>query len=186
MDDTKIVELFWQRNENAIKETDTKYSRYLTAISYNILKSNEDAEECVNDTYMGAWNSIPSQKPNVFRVFLGVITRNLSLDCYKKKHSQKRIAGEFSLLLSELEDCIPSDVSVEKEIEDKETAKQISRFLKQQSTVKQQLFIRRYWYCDGIKEIAKKYGYSESKVKSSLFETRKKLKEHLETEGITI
>ncbi|MEG1019297.1 MAG: sigma-70 family RNA polymerase sigma factor [Oscillospiraceae bacterium] len=186
MDDTKIVDLFWQRDESAIKETDIKYSRYLTAIFYNILKSDEDAEECVNDTYMGAWNSIPPQKPHVFRAFLGAITRNPSLDCYKKKHSQKRVAGEFSLLLSELEDCIPSDISVEKELDDKEIAKQIGTFLKQQSTMKQQFFVRRYWYCDGIKDISKKYGYSESKIKSSLLETRKKLKKHLEMEGITI
>ncbi|MEF9922294.1 MAG: RNA polymerase sigma factor [Anaerovoracaceae bacterium] len=186
MDDDNILELFWQRNENAIIETGAKYGKYLNTISINILQNNEDAEECVNDTYLRAWNNIPPQRPNILKVFLGAITRNLSFDCYKKKHAQKRIVNEFSILISELEDCIPDNNSVENVLDNQEIANQISRFLKQLSANKQQIFIRRYWYCQSIKHISKVYGYSQSKVKSSLFETRKKLRQYLEKEGISI
>lgn len=186
MDDEKIIALFWERNENAIIETSSKYGNYLAAISFNILKNDKDVEECVNDTYWNAWSNIPPTKPNIFRAFLGAITRDLSLDSYKRRYAKKRLQNEFSLVLSELEDCIPSNVSVEQELEDKEIAKQISLFLKEQPTVKQQAFIRRYWYCDSIKDISERFGYSEAKVKSTLFQLRKKLKEYLQKEGVLI
>lgn len=186
MEDMQIIDLFWNRDEQAIKETDEKYNHYLSAISYNIIWNHQDAEECINDTYIKAWNSMPPKKPEFLKSFLGAITRNLSLDCYRKKHTKKREGDEFVLVLDELTECISKTGSVDDEMENAEIAKQISYFLKQQSKEKRLFFVRRYWYCDSIGEIATKYKCSESKVKSLLFEMRKKLKDFLEEEGIAI
>ena len=186
MEDCRIIELYWQRNETAIEETHTKYGHYLSTISMNIVKNLEDMEECVNDTYLHAWNSIPPTIPNILKVYLGTIVRNLSLDCYKKRFTTHHAANQFTVLLSELEECLPAAGSVEQTLEDKEIAAQISRFLRTLSTEKQQIFIRRYFYCEDIKEISKRLGFSQSKVKSALFDTRKKLRKHLEKEGITL
>lgn len=182
MDDLNIIELFWQRDETAIKETDIKYRGYLMSVSYNILNDHQDSDECINDTYLSAWNIIPPQKPNILKTFLGCIIRNISLDCYRKKHAKKRI--EFTILLSEIEDFIPSDISVENEIHENEIAGQISNFIKMLSIEKQQIFVRRYWHCDSVKSLSEKYRYSESKIKSMLYEIRKKLKVYLEKEGV--
>lgn len=186
MEDCRIIELYWQRNETAIEETHTKYGHYLSTISMNIVKNLEDMEECVNDTYLHAWNSIPPAYPKTLKTYLATIVRNLSLDCYKKQSAQKRKGSQFYVLLSELEECLPAAGSVEQTLEDKEIAAQISRFLRTLSTEKQQIFVRRYFYCEDIKEISKRLGFSQSKVKSALFDTRKKLREHLEKEGITL
>lgn len=186
MEDIKIIELYWQRTEAAIEETRAKYGAYLNSISMNIVKNREDAEECVNDTYLNTWNSIPPNRPNLLKAYLGSIVRNLSLDCYNRRFAQKRAGNEFTVLLSELEECLPTAESVEKVLEDKEIAHQISTFLRTLSLEKQQIFVRRYYHCENIRKIAKHFGFSESKVKSSLFEIRKKLKKHLEKEGITI
>lgn len=140
MEDFEIIELYWQRNQNAIKETDLKYGNYLYTISINILRNKEDTEECLNDTYFKAWNNIPPQIPTTFRVYLGKIIRNISFDCNKKKNSKKRKANYLSVLLSELEECIPSYPNFEKELEDKEIAKEISIFLKEQTKDKQLIF----------------------------------------------
>ncbi len=186
MEDYDIIDLYWKRNETAITETRTKYGKYLHTISINIVKNSEDAEECENDTYLKAWNSIPPTRPSFLKAYLGTIVRNLSLDCYKKRSRDRRRANEVTVLLSELEECLPAAASVEQTMADKEIAEQISAFLKTLPTDKQQIFVRRYFYCEELKEISRKLGFSQSKIKSALFETRKKLRIHLEKEGIYI
>ena len=186
MEDKEIVELFFQRNEDAIACTDSKYGRYLSKISFNILKDSLDAEECVNDTYMKAWNTIPPKRPDVLGAFLAVITRNLSLDKHKYKYAAKRAQGEFALLLSELEECIPDEAFADREMEGKEISRVITDFLRGRSEDSRKIFVMRYFFCDSVKEISKKSGFSESKVKSSLFATRNALKKQLIQEGIYI
>ena len=186
MEDKEIVELFFQRNEDAIACTDSKYGRYLSKISFNILKDSLDAEECVNDTYMKAWSTIPPKRPDVLGAFLAVITRNLSLDKYKYKYAAKRAQGEFALLLSELEECVPDEAFADREMEGKEISRVITDFLRGRSEDSRKIFVMRYFFCDSVKEISKKSGFSESKVKSSLFATRNALKKQLIQEGIYI
>ena len=186
MEDKDIVELYLQRDEDAVTCTHTKYGRYLGKISFNILKDTLDAEECVNDTYMKAWNTIPPNRPKVLGAFLAVITRNISLDKYKYKYAAKRAGGEFSLLLSELEECIPDPTAGGSEFADGEISGAITEFLKGRGEDARKIFVLRYFYCDSIKEIADKLQFSESKVKSSLHTTRIALKSHLLQEGIYI
>lgn len=183
MEDFKIIELFFERKEYAIAETERKYGGYLSKIAYNILFDSEDSEECVNDTYMKAWNSIPPQKPNVLSTFLGKITRRLAIDVFRKKHAEKRGNSEYALSLSELDECISDRFSAEAEFERKELSESINRFLASLSKENRDIFLCRYFYSDSIKEIASFFGTSESKIKSSLFRSRKLLKEHLEKEG---
>lgn len=183
MEDFKIIELFFKRNENAISETEIKYGRYLSKIAYNILFDTEDSEECVNDTYMKAWNSIPPQQPEILSTFLGKITRHLAIDLFRKKHAEKRKNSEYALSLSELDECIPDKFSAEKEFEQKELSESINRFLASLSKENRDIFVCRYFYSDSIKEIASFFKSSESKIKSSIFRSRKALKEHLEKEG---
>lgn len=184
MEDNKIIELYFNRTESAITETKNKYGRYLHAISINILQSYQDAEECVNDTYLRTWNSIPPTRPMQFKTYLGAITRNLSLDRYKRRFAEKRAGEEFTVLLSELEDCLADNSAPENILGNKEIATQISIFLRKLPKEKCNLFIRRYYYCDNIKTLAKLFGHSESKIKSTLFHIRQHLKKHLEKEGI--
>ena len=186
MEYKEIVELFFQRNEDAIVCTGSKYGRYLSKISFNILKDSLDAEECVNDTYMKAWTTIPPKRPDALGAFLAVITRNLSLDKYKYKYAAKRAQGEFALLLSELEECIPNEAFTDRDMEGKEISQIITDFLKGRSEDSRKIFVMRYFYCDSVKEIARRSGFSESKVKSSLFATRNALKKQLIQEGIYI
>lgn len=183
MEDFKIIELFFKRNENAISETERKYGRYLSKIAYNILFDTEDSEECVNDTYMKAWNTIPPQQPEILSTFLGKITRHLAIDLFRKKHAEKRKISEYALSLSELDECIPDKFSAEKKFEQKELSESINRFLASLSKENRDIFVCRYFYSDSIKEIASFFKSSESKIKSSLFRSRKALKEHLEKEG---
>ena len=183
MEDHKIIELFFERNENAISETERKYGRYLSKIAYNILFDFEDSKECVNDTYMKTWNSIPPQQPKFLSVFLGKITRNLAIDVFRRKHAEKRGNSEYALSLSELDECIPDKFSAENKFEQNELSESINRFLASLSKENHDIFLCRYFYSDSIKEIASFFGTSESKIKSSLFRSRKALKEHLEKEG---
>ena len=183
MEDLKIIEMFFERKECAIAETERKYGRYLSKIAYNILFDTEDSEECVNDTYMKAWNSIPPQQPEILSTFLGKITRHLAIDLSRKKHAEKRKNSEYSLSLSELDECIPDKFSAEKEFEQKELSESINRFLASLSKENRDIFVCRYFYSDSIKEIASFFQSNESKIKSSLFRSRKALKEHLEKEG---
>ncbi len=186
MEDTEIIELYWQRSEIAIKETDGKYGKYCKSIVQNILQNKEDTEECVNDTWLHTWNAIPTERPYEFRTWLGRIARNLAFDRYRKRTAKKRGGREVDILMSELEECIPSAQTVEKELEDAELASFINNFLKEQKKESRMIFVRRYYYSDSIKQIAERFGISESKVKSSLFRIRNGLKVYLEKEGITI
>lgn len=186
MEDSQIIELYWNRSETAISQTAKKYGNYCKSIAMNILVNIEDADECVNDTYLHVWNAIPPNRPSFFRTWLGKITRNLSLDRYKKNRAQKRGGGEIELLFSELEACIPDIHNIEKEMEDLAVAQHISDFLRNSSKENRLIFLRRYFYGDSVLQIAGRFEISESKVKSSLFRTRNALKKYLMKEGVPI
>ena len=186
MEDTEIVNLYWQRNESAIDETKTKYSHYLTKIAYNILENIEDSEESVNDTYLKAWNSMPPHRPGKLAAYLGKITRQLSIDIYRKRKSQKRAGSEYTVSLSELEDCVSHRNTPEQEIETEQMAKAISAYLRTLSEEGRNVFVCRYFFCDSIQAIAASSQSSQSKIKSMLYRIRIGLKEHLEKEGFMI
>lgn len=186
MEDAQIIDLYWIRSESAIQETSDKYGRYLGSIAHNIVHSAEDAEECVNDTYLHTWNAIPPTRPKAFQIWLGKITRNLSLDVWKRQRAQKRGGGGVALLLSELEDCLPSSEAVERHLEDQELAGFISAFLRTQREENRVYFLRRYWYGESLAQIAQRFGVGEGAVKSALFRTRRGLKEYLEREGVSL
>lgn len=186
MDDKQIVALYWERSETAISETAQKYGKYCRYIALNILHNDEDSEECVNDTYLRAWNNIPPHRPAVLKTYLGKITRNLSLDRYEKLNAEKRNSGQMSLVFEELQECLPSLESTESMIEEITLTDILNRFLSSLSSEQRKVFMRRYWYLSPIKEIAAEYGMSESKVKMSLLRSRNKLKKMLEKEGISI
>lgn len=183
MDDEKIIELYWQRNENAISETKAKYGNYCYSIAYNILKNYEDAEECENDTYLEAWKTIPLQKPKILSAYLGTITRRKSIDKWRRKTADKR-DGEIQLSLQEFEYYLSDDKSINDEIIAEEMAKKISEFLRTLPEKECNVFLRRYWYFDSITEICNRYGYGQSKVKMMLKRTREKLFSYLEKEGM--
>lgn len=183
MDDQSIVELYWSRSENAISETDVKYGRYLNSISYNILVNHEDAQECVNDTYHNAWNTMPPDRPSVLSTFLGKITRRLSIDRWRRLNAEKRGGGELTLALDELENCVSGYGNVENEIERRELAKLFNSFLDTLPVTERRVFLCRYWYMDSIQSIAVQFGFSQSKVASMLHRTRAKLRTVLEKEG---
>lgn len=184
MDDKDIVDLYWKRDEKAISETAEKYGRYCYSIAYNILFDTEDAEESVNDTYLNAWNSMPPHHPVVLSTFLGKITRFISLKKWRYKRTQKRGGGNIDLAYEELSECIPAKSTVESELEKAEVAKIIDSFLDTLSVCEQNVFVCRYWYFDSISSIADQFGFSESKIKSMLHRTRKKLKTILSKEGV--
>ncbi|MBQ8831029.1 MAG: sigma-70 family RNA polymerase sigma factor [Oscillospiraceae bacterium] len=186
MEDKKIVELYWQRNEAAITETSVKYGKYCTAIAMNILGIYEDAEECVNDTYVGAWNSMPPHKPNVLKTFLGRITRNLSFNRYKHDRADKRGGGEVDAVLSELEDCVSGKTSVEEELNRQEIAKAIDDFLDSLSEKKRSIFVLRYWYSESISEISKQFNMKEGAVSMTLNRLRADLRGYLYERGFEI
>ena len=185
MDDTRIINLYWERDETAIKETSSKYGRLCAYIANNILSSREDSEECVNDTYLAVWNAIPTQRPNRFSVFISRITRNLALKRYEYLSAAKRSSWAVTSL-EELEDCVSGTDQVESEMEKMLIESTINHFLWQQGEEKRNVFIRRYWYFDSIENICKRTGFSQSKVKSMLFEMRQKLRKYLESEGIEV
>lgn len=186
MTDEKIVQLYWDRNESAIAETQSKYGRYLTKIAYNILTDMEDSLESVNDTYLYAWKSIPPHRPNVLSTYLAKITRRVAIDCVRKKNRQKRIPSEYTYSLSELDECISNDSSTEQRLETEELGKIINAYLKTLSPEARHLFIGRYFFLDSLKDVANYCGMSESKAKSMLYRTRCGLKKYLEQEGYYI
>lgn len=184
MDDNSIVELFFERNEMAIRETDEKYGKLCRSISYNILKSREDSEECVNDTYVGLWNSIPPARPNSLAAFVCKITRNLSLKRLVFIKREKR-SPQVLLSLDELSQVLP-DERYAPEVTDEEVGRLISQFLRTQKEDARNVFIRKYFFFDSVAQIADRYSFTESKVKNMLFYTRNKLKDYLIKEGIEI
>ncbi len=184
MDDEHIIDLYWARSENAITETAAKFGSYCRVIAFNILHSDQDAEECLNDTYLRAWDAMPPQRPVYLAAFLGRITRNISLDRYKRNATKKRGRGQTALALDELSDCLPAKESVEQALDDMALTESLERFLYATPKMKRDVFIRRYWYLSPIKEIARDYGMSQSQVASMLHRTRIQLKAHLEKEGM--
>ena len=185
MDDERIIDLYWQRKEAAIAETKAKYGRRCYAIAYNILHDRSDAEECENDTYMDAWNSMPPHKPTALAAFLGAITRRISLDKWRRKSAQKR-GGEFVLSLNELEECIPDGKSIDDRITTANLAEVLNAFLYTLPETECNVFLRRYWHFDSIGTICARYGFGQSKVKMMLLRTREKLLTYLEKEGIFV
>lgn len=185
LDDSRIIQLYWDRNPGAITETDAKYGGYCMKIAYNILDSASDSEECVNDTYYRTWESIPPQRPDSFPPFLGKIVRNIALDRYRYNHAQKRF-GKMDAMLSELEDCIPSGDTTVERFEADVVSESINHYLGTLSKEKRIIFVRRYWYSQSIRDIAKSFCMSEGQVKSILFRLRNGLKEALEKEGVQV
>lgn len=186
MEDIRIIDLYWARSEEAIHESAKKYGPYCHTIAWNILQDQQDSEECVNDTWLQAWNAMPPKKPNLLGAFLGKITRNLALDKYRFYHTQKRGGGQAWLALEELKDCVPHPASTEQVVDDLALTEVLNKFLTGLKPEARKLFLRRYWYASSINAIARDYGLTASKVKMSLHRTREKLKAHLEQEGITL
>lgn len=183
MEDNCIVELYWARSESAIAETSSKYEKYCYAIAYNILLNAEDADESVNDTYMGAWNSMPPHRPSVLSTFLGKITRRVSLNRWKERGRHKRGGGEAALTLDELSDLISSPDDTQQAVEAKELSNAINKYLSTLSETERNVFVCRYWFFASIAEISVKFNFSQSKIKSMLFRTRGRLYSYLEEEG---
>lgn len=184
MKDNEIIDLYWSRDEAAITVTADTYGNYCYTIAYNILNNNEDAEECVNDTWLNAWKSIPPHRPERLSTYLGKITRNLSLNRYKLLTTQKRGMGQVALALSELDGCIPAQTVVEQITDEMVLVSAIDTFLCKQSRTERNIFIGRYWYLYPIQDLAEAYRMRETKVVSLLYRMRNKLKLHLEKEGI--
>ncbi len=182
MEDSRIIELYWERDQQAIQETAGKYGRLLERIAGNIL-GRQDAEECVNDTWLNAWNAMPENRPSLLGPFLGKITRNLAFTCWRTGHTEKRGGGELPLVLDELSECV-SSADVLQEIEAAELVEIINRFLHALPERECSIFLRRCWFAEPTADIAKRYSMRESTVRTSLFRSREKLKRYLKKEGL--
>ena len=182
MQDNEIVDLYWARSENAISETDNKYGRYCTKIAMNIVSNDEDSKECVSDTYLSAWNSMPEERPDLLAPYLAAIVRNHALTLYRKLHSKKRGAGQTALALDELTDVAGSS-NTEDTVDMSLLSGHINSFLAGLKPNERMVFVRRYFYVDPLSEIASAMGMTEPGVKSMLFRLRGKLKECLLQEG---
>ncbi|MBQ9415390.1 MAG: sigma-70 family RNA polymerase sigma factor [Clostridia bacterium] len=183
MDDSKIIELFFERSEQAIIELSNKYGAICSKVANNILNNRLDSEECVNDAYLGVWNTIPPQRPNPLLSYVCRIVRNLALKKYHENTAQKR-NSYYDVALDEIEDCIPAPFSVEDEIMAKEVAGVIDDFLETLDQQSRIMFIRRYWHADSIEEIATLFHKSKHYISVRLSRTRKALKQHLKKEGV--
>lgn len=184
MRDTEIINMYWKRDERAITESQSCYGKYCYSIAYHILRDQEDSEECVNDTWLRAWNAIPPNRPNRLAVFLGTITRNLSFDRWKYKNAHKRGKGEVEFALDELAECIPDSYSVEDQVETAQLTQAINEFLYTLSERDCNVFLRRYWYVEEYNEIARRYHMKLGTVKTVLFRVRQQLRQHLEEQGL--
>lgn len=186
MEDNQIIQLYFDRSEEAISQTAIKYGKYCRTIAYNILHNFEDSEECVNDTYWKAWGIIPPRRPSRLAAFLGKITRNLSLDVYRHYTAYKRGGGELPIALEELGDCVSSLGSLDDYADEMVLVDTLNHFLASLSVEHRKIFMRRYWYVSSVKDIADDYDITESKVKMSLLRSRNQLKAVLEKEGIAL
>lgn len=186
MKDTEIIDLYWARQEQAITESEKAYGRYCHSIAFRILHDKEDSDECVNDTWLRAWNAMPPKRPARLELFLGTITRNLSLDKWKHNNAVKRGSGEMDVALEELVECIPTQSTTEDVVVAAELEKSVNQFLHTLPEKDCNVFLRRYWYVEEYAEIAERYGLNLNTVKTSLFRTRAKLKAFLEEEGIAL
>lgn len=186
MNDSDIVDLYWRRSADAVTETQKKYGSYCYAIAFGCLGNAQDAEECVNDTWLKAWNAMPQNRPARLAPFVGKITRSLCFDRFRSSQAQKRGGGELPLVLEELSGCIPSVPSAAQAVEDAELAQLVNDFLHTLPARDCNIFLRRYWYAESLEDIAKRYKMKLNTVKTSLFRTRGKLRSFLETEGIIL
>lgn len=186
MRDTQILDLYWTRDEQAIVETQRSYGGYCYSIAFRILQVREDADECTNDTWLRAWNCIPPKRPSRLALFLGTITRNLSLDRWKGRHTMKRGKGEMTLALDELAECVPDKHSTEEAVEAAELERLLNAFLHSLPERECNVFLRRYWYVEEYGSIAERYGLKLNTVKTILHRTRGKLRDYLEREGIVL
>ncbi len=182
MEDSQIIELYWNREESAISHTASKYGAYCGAIARRILENEQDTEECVSDSWLRAWNAMPPARPSCLRTFLGRITRNLALDRFDRETAQKRGGGQVLLALEELRELSGPD-DPQKAIDAKELAEAINEYIGSLDPGVRREFVRRYWYLESIKEVAQAEGFSESKVKSDLFRARAGLREALTKKG---
>ena len=184
MEDYQIVDLYWARSESAIAETEQKYGRMLTGISVALVPTAQDAEECVSDTYLAAWNRMPDERPIYLGAFLSKIVRRISIDRFRSARAEKR--GGAQGLIEELTDCIPSDCDLQADYDNRRLAEALNRFLRELDEEKRYVFVRRYYYSDSISQIAEALRISEGKIKTMLFRLRNSLKSLLEKEGISI
>ena len=178
IDDEKIIEMFFERSEQGIRELDIKYGKICHNLSYNIVNSRQDAEECVNDAYLGAWNAIPPTRPNPLLSYIVKIVRNISLKIYWRKEATKR-SGHYTIALQEIESCIADPRTVEDEIQVKELARIIENFLDTLTVENRVIFMRRYWFSDSYKDIAEFVGLSEKNISVRLNRIRGKMKQFL-------
>lgn len=185
MDDKKIIELYLQRDEKAVEITQAKYGAYCSRIANNILSIPEDAEECVNDTWVSAWNKIPPTIPLSLKAFLGKLVRDISLNRYIHDHAKKRYSG-MEVLLDELEECIPSDFDVHQCIAQQELSALLNKWLQALPCDEMALFVQRYFYGDSVKELAKLYGCTENQMAQKMLKLRKHLKAYLRNEGVSL
>ncbi len=186
MKDADIIKLYQKRSERAITETAQKYQAYCQTIANRILNDRQDTEECLNDTWLKAWNTIPPQIPKVLSAYLGKIARNLALNMYKRKYAGKRIDDRMLVSMEELKDCIDGMETVESRVDSQEIVALLNSYLEQASELERKMFVRRYFYMDTLKEIADGYGVKESYVKTLLYRSRQKLKTYLEQEGVVL
>lgn len=186
MEDKSIIQLYWDRNDRAITATAEKYGGYCASIARNILGSSEDAEECVNDTYLNAWNAMPTHWPEQLSTFLGKITRNLSFNRYRNGHAAKRGGGETALILDELAECVSGTETVEQIVDRRELVRAINAFVKDLPPVKRSIFVRRYWYADAVRKIAADCRIQPGSVSKILERERKQLKTYLAERGFEL
>ena len=186
MEDAEIVELYWARDEDAITQTKTKYGAYLNRVAYNILADREDSQECVSDTLLAAWRSMPDNRPKNLRTYLGKITRQVSIDLYRRRNRMKRYASEYAISLEELGDSFTDGRTPEDELNARLLTETVNRFLRTLPDEARNTFIGRYYFFDSVKNVARYCGMSESKCKSMLYRTRQSLKVYLQKEGFDL
>ena len=183
MEDGKIVELYWLREESAIAKTDEKYGNYCRSIAMNILQNPEDTEESVSDTYLAAWNTIPPHRPAILATFLGKLTRRISIDRWRQNHALKRGGNEVKVALEELEECVSERQTAEDAVIDKEMIESVNDFLKHLPKAQRQMFLLRYWYLEPIERIARQFGLTANHTRVLLHRIRQRLRTHLAKEG---
>ena len=186
MEDQQIIDLYWNRDESAIAQTNEKYAAYCRYIVSGIVADPEDTEECLNDAYLALWNTIPPRRPNDLTAYLGKIVRNVSLNRWKRCNALKRKATQVPLTLEELGECIPAGGDEEQVLDRMALVASLNSFLEGLEQEQRRIFMARYWYLRSVKDIAEEYGITESKVKMSLMRSRAKLRQELEKEGVTV
>lgn len=184
VEDERIVDLYWARSEQAVAETAAKYGGYCYTIARNVLADGEDARECVNDTYLAAWNAMPDDRPRRLSAYLGAITRRICIDRWRERSAARRGGGETPLVLEELAQCVPGGETAEAKLEAEELEKAVADFVRTLPDTPRRVFLCRYWYLDPVDDIAARFGFTQSKVKSMLARTRQKLLAHLKKEGL--